>query len=122
VSAQSKREYVQAIYARYRQVTRRNKGLLDEFCQVTGYHRKHAVRVLNGPAPGAAPPASGAVWAGGHRGVARDLGGRGSLAVCAIEPDAYRTAAAPITPMNAFFHNTPPALRAGRLLGCVGRI
>ena len=58
VSAHSKREYVQAIYPRYRQAKRRDKGrILDEFCQVTGYHRKHAVRVLNGPAPGAARPA-----------------------------------------------------------------
>ena len=25
--------------------------MLDEFCKVTGYHRKYAVRVLNGPPP-----------------------------------------------------------------------
>jgi hypothetical protein len=29
---------------------------LDEFCQVTQQHRKHAIRLLNGPAPGAARP------------------------------------------------------------------
>jgi hypothetical protein len=29
---------------------------LDEFCQVTQHHRKHAIRLLNGPAPGAARP------------------------------------------------------------------
>jgi hypothetical protein len=29
---------------------------LDEFCQVTRHHRKHAIRLLNGPAPGAARP------------------------------------------------------------------
>jgi hypothetical protein len=29
---------------------------LDEFCQVTRYHRKAAIRVLNGPAPGAVRP------------------------------------------------------------------
>jgi hypothetical protein len=58
VSAQSKREYVQAIYQRYRRATRPEKQrILDEFCKVTTYHRKHAIRVLTGPAPGAARPA-----------------------------------------------------------------
>ena len=57
VSAQSKREYVQAIYHRYRGARRPAKQrILDEFCQVTGHHRKHAIRLLNGPAPGAARP------------------------------------------------------------------
>src|SRR5260370_1189642 len=55
VSAQSKREYVQAIYQRYRHAARPGKGrILDEFCHVTRSHRKHAIRLLNGPAPGAA--------------------------------------------------------------------
>jgi integrase-like protein len=57
VSAQTKREYVQAIYQRYRSASRPEKEqILNEFCQVTHYHRKHAIRVLNGPAPGAARP------------------------------------------------------------------
>jgi len=57
VSAQAKGEYVQAIYQRYRHAGRPEKRrILDEFCQVVGYHRKHAIRVLNGPAPGAARP------------------------------------------------------------------
>jgi hypothetical protein len=57
VSAQSKREYVQAIYQRYRHAARPEKQrILDEFCQVTRWHRKHAIRLLNGPAPGAARP------------------------------------------------------------------
>jgi hypothetical protein len=57
VSARAKREYVQAIYQRYRHATRSDKRrILDEFCAVTGYHRKAAIRVLNGPAPGAARP------------------------------------------------------------------
>jgi hypothetical protein len=57
VSARTKREYVQAIYQRYRQARRPEKRrILDEFCQVAGYHRKHAIRLLNGPAPGAARP------------------------------------------------------------------
>jgi hypothetical protein len=58
VSARAKQEYVQAIYGRYRQASRPDKRrILDEFCAVTGYHRKAAIRVLNGPAPGAARPA-----------------------------------------------------------------
>jgi len=57
VSARAKREYVQAIYQRYRRAGRPEKRrILDEFCQVAGYHRKHAIRLLNGPAPGAAGP------------------------------------------------------------------
>jgi integrase-like protein len=57
VSTRAKREYVQAIYQRYRHAGRSEKrGILDEFCQVVGYHRKHAIRVLNGLAPGAAGP------------------------------------------------------------------
>ncbi len=57
VSARAKGEYVQAIYQRYRHARRPEKRrILDEFCQVVGYHRKHAIRVLNGPAPGAAGP------------------------------------------------------------------
>jgi hypothetical protein len=57
VSARAKSEYVQAIYQRYRRAPRaEKKRILDEFCQVTTYHRKHAIRLLNGPAPGAAGP------------------------------------------------------------------
>src|SRR6202162_1144927 len=57
VSARAKQEYVQAIYHRYRGARRPEKRkILGEFCQVTGHHRKHAIRLLNGPAPGAARP------------------------------------------------------------------
>ena len=57
VSARAKREYVQAIYQRYRHARRPEKRrILDEFCAVSGYHRKAAIRVLNGPAPGALRP------------------------------------------------------------------
>ena len=49
----SRLEYVGRIRARYEQArTRTAKGqLLDELCKVTGYHRKYALRVLNGPPP-----------------------------------------------------------------------
>src|SRR5215472_6233249 len=57
MSAHAKREYVQAISQRYRRARRPEKRqILDEFCQVAGYHRKHAIRLLNRPAPGAAAP------------------------------------------------------------------
>jgi len=57
VSARAKQEYVQVIYHRYRGARRPEKQkILDEFCQVTGHHRKHAIRLLNSPAPGAAHP------------------------------------------------------------------
>jgi hypothetical protein len=57
VSARAKQEHVQVIYPRYRGARRPEKQkILDEFCQVTGHHRKHAIRLLNSPAPGAARP------------------------------------------------------------------
>ena len=57
MSAPAKWEYLKAIHARYRQATREEKGrILDEFCASTGYHRKYALRLLNGPPPGAARP------------------------------------------------------------------
>src|SRR5258708_2284186 len=57
VSAQSKREYVQAIYQRYRHAARPEKRrILDECCKYARSHRNHASRLLNGPASGAARP------------------------------------------------------------------
>ncbi len=49
-------EYLAAIHQRYRQGDRKEKHrILDEFCQVTGYHRKYAVRRLNAPPLGGRP-------------------------------------------------------------------
>ncbi len=57
MSAPAKWEYLRAIHARYRQATREDKGrILDEFCGTTGYHRKYALRLLNGPPPGVERP------------------------------------------------------------------
>ena len=57
MSHQAKWEYLRAIYPRYRQASREGKGrILDEFCQVTGSHRKAALRLLNGPPPGQTRP------------------------------------------------------------------
>jgi hypothetical protein len=53
MSHRSRWEYFRAIYARYRQADRKLKqGILNEFCANTGYHRKYAIRLLNGPPPG----------------------------------------------------------------------
>ncbi len=45
-------EYLRAIYGRYRAAGRKaKKVILSEFCANTGYHRKYAIRLLNGPRP-----------------------------------------------------------------------
>lgn len=43
------RAYRKEISSRYRNSTRKEKSkILDEFCAVNGYNRKHAIRILNG--------------------------------------------------------------------------
>ncbi len=57
MSHRSRWEYFRAIYARYRHADRRTKQvILSEFCANTGYHRKYAIRLLNGPPPGRSRP------------------------------------------------------------------
>ncbi len=52
MSQKSKWEYLKAIHTRYRKVSKELRALiLNEFCQVCGYHRKYAIRLLGGPAP-----------------------------------------------------------------------
>ena len=47
MGTQSRREYLESIRARYQRVGRQFKSkILDEFCAVCGYHRKHAIRLL----------------------------------------------------------------------------
>lgn len=49
---EAKWEYFQVMYQRYRQAESKNRpGMLDEFCWTTGYNRKYAIRLLNGPPP-----------------------------------------------------------------------
>src|SRR5437870_12723622 len=53
----SRWEYLKAIHPRYRQADRQEKKvILNEFCRNTGYHRKYAIRLLNGPPPGRGRP------------------------------------------------------------------
>jgi len=56
VSRTSRWEYLRSIYERYQQASREVKQrMLDEFCHVTRYHRKYALRLLNGPPPRVRP-------------------------------------------------------------------
>ncbi len=49
MSPRSKREYIEAIYLRYKRASPKEKTLiLNEFCATCGYHRKHAIRLLRG--------------------------------------------------------------------------
>lgn len=61
ISKQSKQELIAAIRGRYSKAAKWEKAtILDEFVAMTGYHRKHAIRVLgsviNAPRP--RPPAA----------------------------------------------------------------
>src|SRR5580692_11999138 len=50
LSMATRRELKEAIGQRYRAAGRwERRQLLDEFTRVTGYHRKHALRVLHRP-------------------------------------------------------------------------
>ena len=48
MSPRSKKDYLEAIFLRYKKTKRRSQKtkILDEFCKVCGYHRKHALRLL----------------------------------------------------------------------------
>jgi hypothetical protein len=49
VSVQARRELVQALRSRYRASSRAEKTcILQEFASISGYHRKSAIRILNG--------------------------------------------------------------------------
>jgi hypothetical protein len=48
ISMRARREVVSAVAERYRAAGRSEKGrILNELCPVTGWHRKHAIRVLS---------------------------------------------------------------------------
>ncbi|MFH0814061.1 MAG: hypothetical protein V2A69_14670 [Pseudomonadota bacterium] len=47
MSPRSKKEYIEAIFLRYKKASRKGKTIiLNEFCATSGYHRKHAIRIL----------------------------------------------------------------------------
>ncbi len=49
MSPRSKREYVEAVFLRYKRSSRKTKTrILDEFCATCGYHRKYAIQLLRG--------------------------------------------------------------------------
>ena len=53
MTKEARKAYLSAIRKRYRESDRGAKTrILDEFCEVCGYARKYAIRVLNGPARG----------------------------------------------------------------------
>ena len=57
ISPAARQELVAAVAERYQQSTATEKRwILDEFVALTGYHRKHAIRVLNGNAAAVAAP------------------------------------------------------------------
>ena len=48
ISKSARKEIVEALRRRYQQASRAEKGIiLGEFTTVTGFHRKHAIRLLN---------------------------------------------------------------------------
>jgi hypothetical protein len=62
ISASARQELVQAVAGRYRGANvDQKKRILDEFVAVTGYHRKHAIRVLNNPTRRQSPAGRGRV-------------------------------------------------------------
>jgi len=53
----SRMQYLQSIYVRYHKATRKEKSrILDEFCKVCDFHRKHALRLLGRHLPAARQP------------------------------------------------------------------
>ena len=48
MSPGARMEYLESIYPRYKRAKRNEKSaMLSEFCKTCGYHRKHAIRLLN---------------------------------------------------------------------------
>jgi hypothetical protein len=52
----SRKDYLRKIHSRYQAASRsERKRILDECCANCGYHRKYAIRLLNGAVPGSRP-------------------------------------------------------------------
>jgi hypothetical protein len=57
MSPRTKREYLEAVFLRYKHAERAGKSrILDEFCATCGHHRKHAIRLLRDFKRFTAPP------------------------------------------------------------------
>jgi hypothetical protein len=85
VTRRSILEYVQALQNRYFRAAKKEKGeMLDEFTQVTGLHRKAAIRLLNRP---------GQPGAGKRRGRPRSYGTKAAEALKVIWEASARRAA-----------------------------
>jgi hypothetical protein len=53
LSLATRRELIEAVRGRYREAGRDEKRrILDEFVKVSGYHRKHAIRLLTAKVSG----------------------------------------------------------------------
>src|SRR5690349_7867050 len=51
VSMATRKELIEAVSSRYREGSvKQRSAILDEFVAITGYHRKHAIRLLSKPA------------------------------------------------------------------------
>lgn len=61
MSKQSLDEYIPRVRSRYQRLTGKpaRSRLLDDFCEVTGYERKHAIKVLRGQKRGGKGPGRG---------------------------------------------------------------
>jgi hypothetical protein len=56
ISKHAREELIRALRERYRDSPRNQKTkILDEFSEVTGFHRKHAIRLLRGQAGCSSP-------------------------------------------------------------------
>jgi hypothetical protein len=52
LGSEAKWEYFRVMYGRYHEAEHGARtALLNEFCITTGYNRKYAIRLLNGPPP-----------------------------------------------------------------------
>jgi len=52
VTMKTRKEITKVTRQRYQKASRKEKSkILDEVCEITGWHRKHATRVLNKPVP-----------------------------------------------------------------------
>ena len=114
MSRRARWEVLRAVYPRYRGAARADRGrILDEFCETTGYQRKYALRLLNGPPPSPErlrrrrrPATYGVVVI---QALTDDLGGRGVSLVRAAEGAAAPVAAVGAPPLPALRDRLPAA-------------